>query len=622
MDRFSKLFGCAVVLSLMASGVIVVAHDRGSSGSGVLPAFADYAQMERFISASQSSNGYVSMMDSGTGGEATASTTTRHSETNLQVQGVDEADLVKTDGRCLYIAQGDQVHIVSAYPADQMRNLSLISLRSALSSADNCTVWANGLFLYGQKLVVVAQVSGPYQCYAPAVLAPCYWSVPEERSLVLVYDISNVENPVLSCSYAISGSMDSCRLTNGTVYVLAQHFIWFYQNDFLRPMVWNGEIGVEIAASSIRYDPEIKDPSALINLLAVDVDNCASNHTSLLTGYSSIVYVSENALYLTYQKWNGPTFTTNQAGVTSSSLPSFDSASTTIYKISISGLRMDPTGKADVPGWPLNQFCLDEKDGELRVATTTAWTNMSSGVYVLGADMKRLGALEGIAPGEHIYSARFVGDMLYLVTFRQVDPLIVIDLGNSSSIRVVGQLDLPGFSSYLHPIDPDHLVGLGMLNGSLKLSLFNVTDASHPAQAASLTVPGWSYSAALYDHHAVLYDPQTGRLIIPVTVYDRASWNCSSGVFVFNVSGNQLDFVGVIAIEPNQYIVRTCMIGEFVYTVTGTSIIAASLANLSVAKKFIYSEGWTYYLPLMIAEGGGAPSAVASIVGVTTESVR
>jgi len=604
---------CALLV--MGSTMVLVKAPSSSDGGEALPTFSSYSQMSGYVSNSNSRGGYdAALTHMGGNGQAVASEPMKHSNTNVQVEGVDEADLVKTNGQYLFIASLDRVYIVRTYPPAQMSNVSEILVRDHLGTDANYSVWIHGIYLFDGELAIIASVAGPYPVYDPRVMAPWVWRMPEERTMVMVFDLSDVAQPQMLGLFGISGNPSTTRLAGGIVYAVAQHFIWTNDDSVVRPKLWINSLVTELDPTRVHYDPDCKDSAAFLNLLAVDLKQLKSNYTSLLVGYASIVYMSQGALYLTYQKWTGEVvWSGTGAGGTAVSVVSAtatDSFSTTIYKIRLEGLVMQPNARGSVPGWPLNQFALDEHGSQLRIATTTSWTNQSNAVYILDADLKRVGQLENIAPGERIYSARFDGETLYLVTFRQVDPLFVIDLSVASDPRIVGSLELPGFSSYLHPVNSTHLVGIGMLNGSVKLSLFDVSDPLQPREDANLTVPGWSYSQALWDHHAVLFDAGTGTLIIPITTYDATTYNVTSAAFVFHLAGDTIALAGKLAVDSGEYIVRTHYIGEYLYTITDVKVLANSLLDLSPAGELVYAERSQYLIPRMLGEGPVSPVAV------------
>jgi uncharacterized secreted protein with C-terminal beta-propeller domain len=393
------------------------------------------------------------------------------------------------------------------------------------------------------------------------------------------------------------------------VYVLTQQYIW-NRDTLLSPEVIEDDATDAMEASKIHYDPTSSDISSFINMMAVDVEAMASNHTSVLAGYASTVYMSQSALFLTFQKmaYDGPVF---MGGGVVSSASSESQYTTSIYRIDINGLSMVPAARGDVPGWLLNQFCMDERGGYLRVATTSGWSDSHNDVYVLDSNLNITGSLEGLALNERIFASRFIGDMLYLVTFRQVDPLFVINLTDPANPRLVGALKVPGFSAYLHPVDENHLIGVGMLDGSVKVSLFDISDPEHPMEASNVTVPGWSYSQALYDYKAVLYDPVQRLLVLPIISYDNQTWTVASAAYLFRVNGTQMETAGVLSVPQNEYLMRALYIGEFLYTITETTIRAYQASNMELVNELVYQEWNQYFFPCVM--GTGEVVAVAAV---------
>ena len=320
--------------------------------------------------------------------------------------------------------------------------------------------------------------------------------------------------------------------------------------------------------------------------------------------------MSHSSLFLTFQKMSGggPIFFDGNVATSDSSQSQY---TTSIYRIDIDGLSIVPSARGEVPGWLLNQFSMDEKGGYLRVATTSGWVDASNGVFVLDSDLNITGSLESLAINERIYASRFIGDMLYLVTFRQVDPLFVINLTDPSNPRLVGELMVPGFSSYLHPVDADHLIGVGMIDGSVKVSLFNISDPEHPREASNVTVPGWSSTQALYDYKAVLYDPEQHLLVLPITSYDNRTWNITSAAYLFRVNGTEVETAGILTVPQNEYLMRALYIGEFLYTITDTTIRAYQTSSMELVNKLIYQEWNEFYFPCLM--GSGEVAVVAAV---------
>ena len=274
---------------------------------------------------------------------------------------------------------------------------------------------------------------------------------------------------------------------------------------------------------------------------------------------------------------------------------------------------MKAVARGDVDGWLLNQFAMDEKEPYLRLATTNELvhpaegTSISNSVFVLDSDLNIVGSLTGIAPTEWIYSARFIDDTLYLVTFRQMDPLFVISLKDPTNPKIVGELEMPGFSSYLHPVDATHVLGIGSENNSIKVSLYDVSDPTAPIEQSKYVLDGFTYSwsEALYDHKAVLFDLEKKLLVIPIYGYgeywtedDVWSWSYISGALVLEVSLEQgISYRGMIdhQVEDNYnyshyygIVSRSLYIDDYLYTISDTSIKASMLSDLSEISFLIY----------------------------------
>jgi uncharacterized secreted protein with C-terminal beta-propeller domain len=275
-----------------------------------------------------------------------------------------------------------------------------------------------------------------------------------------------------------------------------------------------------------------------------------------------------------------------------------------VYKVAVDRLSMVNVARGEFRGWLLNQFSMDEKDGYLRVATTTSWSEPKNGVYVLDSDLAVVGALEGLAPTERIYSARFLGDTLYLVTFRQIDPFFVIDLSKPVSPRVLGELKIPGFSSYLHPLDDTHVIGIGSENSTVKISLYNVTDPTNPVEQSKYLAPGGSWSMAQSDHKAFLFDRERNLLVIPMWTSSSSKYGTSywAGAYVLNVSVEDgVSLWGTVSHNGQSGYdqpFRALYIGDTLYTVSYTSVRATSLLDLSAQGELIYStySSWYYVL--------------------------
>jgi uncharacterized secreted protein with C-terminal beta-propeller domain len=293
-----------------------------------------------------------------------------------------------------------------------------------------------------------------------------------------------------------------------------------------------------------------------------------------------------------------------------------DQSTTIIHKIGINNGAITYLAKGEVSGYLKNQFAMDEFGGNLRVATTSdVWTNRGqyeyNNVFVLDSAMKTIGSLTHIAEQEKIYSTRFIGDHLYMVTFKRIDPFFVIDLSNPSSPKILGKLKIPGYSDYLHPYDKNHIIGIGketttndwggVSTKGLKLALFDVSDVEHPKQLDKVEIgDSGTDSAALTDHRAFLFDKNKNLLVIPARVVKQIDTSGKYigdqqriwyGAYVFGLTP-ETGFVLKGTIEHNTTggyswygspfdVKRSLYIGDTLYTLSQKQILANSLTQIN-----------------------------------------
>ncbi|WP_208026959.1 beta-propeller domain-containing protein [Rhabdothermincola sediminis] len=487
--------------------------------------------------------------------------------TNLQEEGVDEPDVVKTDGeRLLTVAAGALwAFDLSGGPPRLVGSLALPG-------------GGGRLLVDGDRALVLTSAYGPYP--ASTELEEAALPVDAETQLTLV-DVSDPAAMAILGSAELQGTLADARAVDGMVRVVTSSSP--PQLGFVHPTNERGTAAAErtnrevIARTSAedwlpRYtirDPRgavidegpmvdcasvqaPPDPGGLgmVNVLSVDLrdDALAVDETTSVLGGGEIVYASPASLYVTTTTW-----------------PAEDPGSrpaTAIHKFDIQGRKPATyVASGEVAGQLLDQFSLSELDGDLRVAATEtvatsdtpavtsaptgpdrAWppATTQSTVTVLrqvGAELQPIGKVGGLGRGEEIHSVRFIGRTGYVVTFRRTDPLYTIDLGEPTEPRVAGELKIPGYSSYLHPIGDGLLVGIGQdatLEGrvtGLQLSLFDVSDPAAPAQLQKTTMPG-SFSLAEHDHHAFLWWPSDSLAVVPVTGYDVGVDGSLAGPFV------------------------------------------------------------------------------------------
>jgi uncharacterized secreted protein with C-terminal beta-propeller domain len=306
---------------------------------------------------------------------------------------------------------------------------------------------------------------------------------------------------------------------------------------------------------------------------------------------------------------------------------------TIIHKFSLKQGEATHVADGEVVGHPLNQFSMDEYGGNFRITTTVdGWTGKGSiqfnNLYVLNGGMKTIGRLEQIAPEERIYSTRFIGDRAYMVTFRRIDPLFVIDLSSPENPKVLGQLKIPGYSDYLHPYDQNHIIGIGKETTStdwggvsirgVKLALFDVSDVANPKLVDKYEIgTSGTDSEALQDHRAFLFDKEKNLLVIPVrdvrTVkvvsgpyYDYSPPRIWQGAYVFGVSpttgftlkGTITHYEGT---DDGYYysspaaVRRALYMDDVLYTISSRKILANDLTDFEKILAEVDLSGSGYY---------------------------
>ena len=594
-----KILVLAIVI--VSAGLAAVALTRAPSGGvprqltiperdcGLLDHFASLEALKAHLRASPYGwpwmYGDVGLLSGG----SDSRTGTTYTGTNNQVDGVDEADIVKTDGAYIYTATwnasrfGNEVAIVRAYPADAAGLVARIPVDS----------WVQGLFVDGNRLAVIADGGFTYMLGG---LRPVMWYRAQTR--VLVYDLSTPESPALVRNVSVSGSYVGARLIGDVAYLVVQDYLFLEENGttVVLPTIWTDGVPRDLTYADIGYFQDSEGSSADVTVLSVDLatDRPPAFESFLTRGVYQL-YMSAANVYLSGVEWESDPGRTVVA------------ESSTVHKVSVESGDVRYVCSVRVPGSILNQYSMDESDGNLRVATTLGqWTpeggSTSAAVYTFDSLLHPLGNLAGLAAGERVYAARFLGSRAYLVTFRRVDPLFVLDVSDPRAPRVLGFLKIPGVSDYLHPVDGTHVLGLGRADpagtgrlSGIKLSLFDVADVEHPTEAASYTISagpnGWAWSEAQYDHKAFLFAPDRGLVVIPVSIstWDESSSAYWQGAYAIGVGLQGFELRDTITHTDSPgsadtwrfQVRRSLTIEGVLYTVSGGLVLGTSMDTWS-----------------------------------------
>lgn len=458
----------------------------------------------------------------------------RISATNVQVEGIDEPDILKIDDGYAFFHSYNRIKVIDAFPPEEAEVVSKID-------AD----WLTKMLKVENVLIAL------------------------EGTKIRGYDVSDPANPEEAWTVDPTGVVKNAREKDGKIYVIV--------SDSRITCPYTVTNGITVPCSRY-YHPNIPvGTDTTYTIMKIDGKTGRVENAISLTGsYQTTVYVSENAIYFAYRiqksfyevlydflleegdeilpksvvdhlrKVDSYDISKNAKiaemqkaleeyfeSLTAEEMSNVSSKMqkvledyikrnadkidrTGIAKIGLEDLEIEATG--EVPGHLLNQWAMDEYEGHLRVATTTTvgWRDhVGNNLYVLDGKLNIVGKIEGLEEGERIYAVRFTGDKAYVVTFKETDPFIVLDLSDPENPRVEGILKIPGFSTYLHPIGDHHIVGVGRGdNWNIKVSLFDVSDPENPVEKDVYYLDeGWG--AVLFDHHAFLWDAKHSLLLLP-----------------------------------------------------------------------------------------------------------
>ena len=355
----------------------------------------------------------------------------------------------------------------------------------------------------------------------------------KEGTLAVCYDLKNRANPVEKWRIYQDGGYISSRLIGDEFVLISDYYVNLQNDDAVvreECIPCTGAKGFtdRVPVDSICIMENISDSRYLVASV-MDIDDESTYKTQAVLGAGTNVYCTAETLYVTNSRYDDVDLGENVFG-------SAYTQNTDVYKFDIRNCNIEYKAKGTVNGFALNQFSIDEFGGTLRIATTTGgWgDDLTNQLYVLDAEsLEIIGSLEGIAKGETIKSVRFTGNTAYVVTFEQTDPLFVIDLTDKTAPVIKGELKIPGFSAYLHPVGEGLLLGIGVdgdengTNGGIKVSLFDATDPEQPAEVAKLALAGvygdgfsrYVETAALYDHKAVCWDDVNRIMYLPFVAY-------------------------------------------------------------------------------------------------------
>ena len=525
-----------------------------------------------------------------------AATTPAFSGTNTHEAGVDEPDIVKTDGRRIVTVDQGTLRVIDAASKKVTGKLAL-----------DMGAYDANLLVSGDRALVLVRSATMFYGDATKRYAS---DSPDGGFQAVLVDLAGTPR-IISKFESAAGLVDA-RQTGGTARVVLSSTprIAFPDQPNVRDEqdrvetnrkaidkagvdAWLPEWSVttggvtergKVRCGDVRRPPVYSARSILsvltFDLAAPKLDN---GRPVAIVADGDTVYGTPTSLYVANdQRWRLNMWRARDNRTTPQE--------TEIYRFSVTGAE-PPTFEAagKVKGWLVNQYAMSEWDGYLRVATTDENAG-SSAVRVLRPDedtLKQVGQVSGLGKGEQIYSVRFIGDRGYVVTFRQTDPLYSVDLSDPAKPRVTGELKINGYSAHLQPVGEGRLIGIGQeasdqgRRQGTQVSLFDVSDPAAPRRLAQQVVANGS-SEAEYDPHAILWWPATKLLVVPVTSYTTVA---SSGALALTVTDDGMTQAGQIAgkRQPDGYtpqIRRTLVIGDELWVLSETGMQASSLSTL------------------------------------------
>ena len=560
-----------------------------------------FVKLQKLMASNQSSIKFGLTEESESSSKDSSGNSTEagdYSETNNQVEGVDEADLVKTDGEYIYTIADGRVIITDVRNPKAMAKIAELPYESSF--------YPMQLFLHEETLIVLGDKHIPFEDSANKMIMPT-----NSSTNVRFYDVGNAKEPKLLREIGAEGYLNGARKTGNMLYLVTNvapnYWIMEEGGDTeLRPHIYDSQKGDK--ASPMSFSDLSILPGTLEGtysvITAMDLDSPKESQvvTKGYLGGSQSMYMSKDNLYLTAPIYLPSSDKDNKSATTMIWNP--QATNTEIFKFNLDGTTVGFVASSEVPGMLLNQFSMDEHEGYFRLVTTKgfAWdeeTPSENNLFILDAGMKQVGSIEGLAKGERIYSARFMGDKAYMVTFKETDPLFVMDVSNPSEPKVLGELKIPGFSNYLHPLDENHLIGFGydtksipgeqgqpprIVTGGMKISLFDVSDFNNPQEKDTEIIGTQGTSSALqYDHKALFQHRERGLFGFPINLYEGTNKDgygefAGEGALMYEITAeNGIREVANLIKQrnPNQLyeeweksIQRIVYIGDTLYTIS------------------------------------------------------
>lgn len=552
-----------------------VTNNSVQSENAVFNAFSSAKEIKEYFKSIEKNNkSYNFFKDTIKGAETAKDTASlSYSKTNVQVENVDEADIIKNDGKYIYTASSNSENKISIYKPDGKKVKLMSQIEYNNVDDDENEAFISDIYIYNNSLIA--------QSYS-------YDENSLEYTNIDIYSLADIKKPKKIYSFSQQGSYVSSRITNGKLLVVSNRYISSdlckSDEDYL-PKTKINSTEKSLSPKDICI---VNDSNSESFLIVSEIDILSKENTAVskaIAGAGTNIYCNENNLYIANSIWDDQ----NQARRLKDISLTLK-FNTEIYKIDItSGIKF--TAKATVSGAVNNQFSMDEYAGNFRIATTATdkKSNDINKLYVFDSDLKKLGEVEGFAKGESIQAVRFSGNTAYIITYENTDPLFVIDLSNSQKPEIKGSVKISGFSTNLIPISSNQLLGIGYADDNaspytdgIKFALFDVSNPEKPTVLDSKVIHN-ATSEAQDNHKAILVNGK-GSFVIPyedVNSENGYTFNLKAGAITFEVKDNRINISKKYATKIlSGDIVRSTVFDNAVYTFNGGEYVNSfSLEN-------------------------------------------
>ena len=489
-----------------------------------------------------------------------------YSSTNLQTEGVDESDIIKTDGSYIYIVDNNVVKVID------IQNTEMAEAGEIKVSMDSAADRIVEMYVSGDVLNLIVEREET-TLWQESSKEDVYEMDSTQVTELLTYDISDKENPVLKGSTTQDGYYNTSRKIGDIVYLFTENYIEMPDLEREEAVTeeqvekWIPLVNGSAIAADCIYLPENGSNGLVISSVNVDNPDQIVDNTMIMNDYVNI-YVSTEAIYLYGTDYSGRNIKTE------------------IAKFSLKNGIINAVGATSAAGEVYDTFAINEYQGKLRLLTT----DWSSGedenqLYLFDENLKLTGSIKGIAKGEQIYSARYFGDIVYFVTYRNTDPLFAVDLSDEENPKILSELKITGFSEYLHFWGEDKLVGIGYETDpdtgnreGLKITMFDISNPAHLKTAGTCVIKGIDYSPALYQYKCVLVDEGENLIGFATETYDRGQ---ESNYLLFSWEDGNFETLLTEDLDSNvatdSY--RGIYVGDTFYLVNTEEIISYDRGN-------------------------------------------